>query len=73
MLCRTILHHLFVVVTQPLVDIIAKDCVTSVEIGATTTHANVSVNFWEEKELVTMVVAYCGRDDLVAKSNCHCY
>ena len=45
--------------------------VISVEFEATTTHWNVSVIFWEGKELVAIVVAYCGRDDLVAKSKCH--
>ena len=73
MLFLAILHHLFVVLLVHLADIIAKDGVVSVEFEAYTTHLIVSVNFWEGKELVTMVVAYSGRDDLVSKSKLHYY
>ena len=69
LLFQAILHLLFVVLMEHVDDNITKEGVFSVEFTNATTHGNVSVSFWEGKQLVKTVVAHCGRDNSVVKSN----
>ena len=51
-----------------LATILQRDKVYSLEFENTTTQRNLSLSFWEGKELVTMIIAHCGRDVPVVKS-----
>ena len=56
---RAVLQHLFMVLTRHVADVIVKESVFLLQFRATTTPRNLSSNFWERKELVTMVVTHC--------------
>ena len=53
---------------EHLVDITDIEGVSSGEFRITTTRRNLNASFWEGKELVTKVIANCGRDVSVVKS-----
>ena len=66
---QALLHHCFVRLLRHLAVILGREKVYSLEFESTTTRRNLSVSFWEGKELVTMTIAHCGRDVPVTKSN----
>ena len=49
--------------------ILDREKVYSLEFESTTYRRTLSMTFWEGKELVTMIIAHCGRDVPVVKSN----
>ena len=66
---QALLHHCFVRLVKHLAAILGREKVYSLEFESTTTRRNLSVSFWEGKELVTITIAHCGRDVPVVKSN----
>ena len=68
-LFQAILHHCFVRLLKHLAAKLGREEVYSLEFESTTTRRNLSVSFWEGKELVTITIAHCGRDVPVVKSN----
>ena len=69
MFFQAFLRHRFVCLLKHLAAILEREKVYSLEIESTTTRRNLSMTFWEGKELVTMTIAQCGRDVRVVKSN----
>ena len=67
-LFQAVLHHCFVRLLKHLAAILGREEVYSLEFQSTTTRRNLSVTFWEGRELVTMTIAHCGRDVPVMKS-----
>ena len=67
-LFQALLHHCFVRLLKHLAAILGREKVYSLEFQSTTTRRNLSISFWEGRELVTMTIAYCGRDVPVMKS-----
>ena len=63
------LQHCFVRLLKHLAAILLREKVYSLKIQSTTTRRNLSMTFWEGRELVTMTVAHCGCDVPVVKSN----
>ena len=68
-LFQALLHHCFVRLLKHLAAILGRKKVYSLEFESTTTRRNLSVSFWEGKELVTITISHCGRDIPVVKSN----
>ena len=62
------LHHCFVRLLKHLAAILGREKVYYLEFQSTTTRRNLSISFWEGRELVTMTIAHCGRDVPVMKS-----
>ena len=62
------LHHCFVRLLKHLAAILGREEVYSLEFQSNTTRRNLSITFWEGRELVTMTIAHCGRDVPVMKS-----
>ena len=78
MLCRcfdkmclfeALLHHCFVCLLKHLATILQREKVYSLAFPNTTTRRILSMSFWEGKELVTIIIAHCGRDVTDVKSN----
>ena len=67
-LFQALLHHCFVRLLKHLVAKLGREKVYSLEFQSTTTRRNLSITFWEDRELVTMTIAHCGRDVPVMKS-----
>ena len=67
-LFSVLLHHCFVRFLKHLAAIFEREKVYSLEFESTTTWRNLSMTFWEGKELATMTIAHCGRDVPVVKS-----
>ena len=67
-LFQALLHHCFVCLLKHLAAILGREEVYSLEFQSTTTRRNLSITFWEGRELVTMTIAHCGRDVPVMKS-----
>ena len=67
-LFQALLHHCFVRLVKHLAAIVGREEVYSLEFQSTTTRRNLSITFWEGKELVAMTIAHCGRDVPVMKS-----
>ena len=68
-LFQALLHHCFVRLLRHMAAILEREKVYSLEFDSTSTRRNLSVSFWEGKELVTIAIAHCGRDVPVVKSN----
>ena len=68
-LFQALLHHCFVCLLKHLAAIIQREKVYSLEFESTITRRNLSMSFSEDKELVTMTIAHCGRDVPDVKSN----
>ena len=68
-LFQALLYHCFVRLLTHLAAILGREKVYSSEFQSTTTRRNLSMTFWEGRELVTMTIAHCGRDVPVVKSN----
>ena len=68
-LFQAFLHHCFVRLLKHLAAILEREKVHSLEFQSTNTRRNLSLTFWEGRELVTMTIAHCGRDVPVMKSN----
>ena len=68
-LFQALLHHCFVRLLKNLAAILECEKVYSLEFESTTTRRNFSLTFWEGKGLVTMIIAHCGCDVPVVKSN----
>ena len=66
---QVLLHHCFVRLLKHLAVILGREKVYSLEFESTATRRNLSVSFWEGKELVTMTIAHCDRDVPVTKVN----
>ena len=62
------LHHCLVRFLKHLAAILGHEEVYSLEFQSKTTRRNLSITFWEGRELVTMAIAHCGRDVPVMKS-----
>ena len=67
-LFQALLHHCFVRLLKHLAALLGREKVYSLEFQSTTTRRNLSISFWEGRELVTMTIAHCGRDVPVMKS-----
>ena len=67
-LFQALLHHCFVRLLKHLAAMLGREEVFSLEFQSTTTRRNLSITFWEGRELVTMIIARCGRDVPVMKS-----
>ena len=67
-LFQALLHHCFVRLLKRLAAILGREEVYSLEFQITTTRRNLSITFWEGRELVTMTIANCGRVVPVMKS-----
>ena len=67
-LFQALLHHCFVRLLKHLAAILGREKVYSLEFESTTTWRNLSITFWEGRELVTMTIAHCGCDVPVMKS-----
>ena len=67
-LFQALLHHCFVRLLKHLAAILGHEEVYSLEFQSTTTRRNLSITFWEGRELVTLTIAHCGRDVPVMKS-----
>ena len=65
---QALLHHCFVRLLKHLDAILGREKVYSLDFRSTTTRRNLSITFWEGRELVTMTIAHCGRDVPVMKS-----
>ena len=68
-LFQALLHHCFGRLLKHLAARLERKKVYSLEFQSTTTRRNLSMTFWEGKELVTMTIAQCGLDVPVVKSN----
>ena len=68
-LFQDLLHHCFVCLLKHLATVLQREEVYSVEYTNTTSRLSLSISFWEGKELVTVMLAHCGRDVPVLKSN----
>ena len=68
-LFQAVLHHLLLVVMGHIADVVVKKCVVYLKSSATTTCRKLGVSLWEGKETMTMVVARCGREVSVIRSN----
>ena len=68
-LYQALLHHCFVRLLKYLAAILGREKVYSLEFQSTITRRNLSITFWEGRELVTMTIAHCGRNVPVMKSN----
>ena len=66
---QVLLHHCFVRLLRHLAAILEREKLYSFAFESTTTQRNLSMTFWEGRELVTMISAHCGRDVPVVKSN----
>ena len=66
---QALLLHCFVRLLKHLAAILGREEVYSLEFQSTTTRRNLSITFWEGRELVTMTIAHCGRDVPVMKSS----
>ena len=66
---QALLRHCFVRLLKHLAAILVREKVYSLEFQRTTTRRNLSMTFWEGRELVTMNVAHCGCNVHVVKSN----
>ena len=64
---QALLHQCFVRLLKHLTAILEREKMFSLEVESTTTRWNLSLTFWEGKELVTIIIAHCGRDVSVAK------
>ena len=67
-LIQALLYHCFVRLLKHLSAILRREGVYSLEFQSTTNRRNLSITFWEGRELVTMTIAHCGRDVSVMKS-----
>ena len=67
-LSQALLHHCFVRLLKHLAAILGREKVYSLEFQSTFTRRNLSITFWDGRELVTMTIAHCGRDVPVMKS-----
>ena len=68
-LYQVLLHHCFVLLLKHLGTVLEREKVFSLEFESTSTRRTLSMTFWEGKKLVTMIIAHCGRDVPVVKSN----
>ena len=68
-LFRALLHHCFVRLLKHLAAILEREKVYSLEFDVSTNRRTLSITFWEGIEFVTMIIAHCGRDVPVVKSN----
>ena len=68
-LFQALLHHCFLCLLEHLAAILQREKVYSLEFESTTTRQNLSMSFWEVKELVTMTIALWGLDVPFVKSN----
>ena len=68
-LFQALLHHCFVRLLKHLDAILRREKMYSLEFQSTTTRRNLSITFWECRELVAMTIAHCGRDVPVMKSS----
>ena len=65
---QALLHHCFVRLLKHLAAILGREEVYSLEFQITTTRRNLSITFWEGRELVTMNIVHCGRHAPFIKS-----
>ena len=54
-------HHCFVVLLKHIALVLEREKVYSLEFATTSVQRKLSTSFWEGKDLVTMVIAQCGR------------
>ena len=55
-------HHCFICLLKHIATILQHQNVYSLEFVSTISRRSLSVHFWEGNELITMLVARCGRD-----------
>ena len=67
-LFQALLHHCFVRLPKHLGAKLGRENVYSLEFQSTTIRRNLSITFWEGRELFAMTIAHCGRDVPVMKS-----
>ena len=65
---QALLHHCFVRLLKHLDALLGREKGYSLEFQSITTRRNLSITFWEGRELVTMTIAHCGRDVPVMES-----
>ena len=68
-LFQALLHHCFVVLLKHIAVVLEREKVYSLELTTTSVRRKLSISFWEGKDLVTMVIAQCGRDVPSVKSS----
>ena len=66
---QAILHHLFMELMRHIADIVGKEGVLSPEFKISAVRRNLSLCFWEGKNLVMMALTHCCRDVPVVKGN----
>ena len=68
-LFQALLHHCFVYLLKHIATILQRENVFSLENVKTSRRRNLSISFWEGKELVAVTISRCGRDVPAMKSN----
>jgi len=68
-LFQALLHHCFVVLLKHIAVVLEREKVYSLELTTTIVRRKLSISFWEGKDLVTMVIAQCGREVPSVKSS----
>ena len=68
-LFQALLHHCFVVLLKHIAVVLEREKVYSLELTKTSVRRKLSINFWEGKDLVTLVIAQCGPDVPSVKSS----
>ena len=67
-LFQALLRHCFICLPKHIGTILQHEKVYSLEFVTTNSQRSWSMSFWEGKELVTMLIAHCGRDVSAVKS-----
>ena len=68
-LFQDFLHHCFVYLLEHIAVVPERENVYSLEFTTTSVRRKLSISFWGGKDLVTMTIAQCGRDDPSVKSS----
>ena len=68
-LFQALLHHCFVVLLKHIAVVLERKKVYSLELTTTSVPRNLSISFWEGKDLLTMVIAQCGGEVPFVKSS----
>ena len=61
-LFQALRHHCFGVLLKHIAVVLEREKVYSLEFTTTSVRRKLSISFWDERDLVTMAIAQCGRE-----------
>ena len=68
-LFKALLHHCFIYLLMHIAVVLEREKLYSLEFTTTNVRRKLSISFWEGKDLVTVMIAQCGREFPSVKSS----